>query len=111
MYIVHTTIPVDSEHEDRLQERIDDLVERSRNEDGTVRYRAMRDLSDPGLIRFFEQYETAEAAERHTESAAYRRFNEMLPEVANGDIETVQFETADVHTVEFSPSEAVSALD
>lgn len=111
MIVVHTTIPLDPDCGDEVMNRIDDLVERSRREDGTVRYRAMRDLTDPNLIRFFEQYEDPEAAEAHTESDEYRRFNELLPEVVDGEIETLQFETADVHAVEFTASEAVEALD
>ncbi len=111
MYVVHTTIPIDPERESDLREQIDALVERSRDEDGTVRYRAMKDLTDPNLIRFFEQYESPAAADRHTRSAEYRRFTERLPEVTSGEIETVQFETDDVQTVAFTASEAVDALD
>jgi len=111
VYVVHTTIPLDPDHADDVIDRIEDLVEQSRTEDGTVRYRATRDLSDPNLIRFFEQYEDADAAERHTESDEYRQFNEILPDVVSGPTETVQFETDDVHTVEFTASEAVDALE
>ncbi|MXR52900.1 antibiotic biosynthesis monooxygenase [Halovenus sp. WSH3] len=111
MYVVHTTIPLDPDCGDELVDRVDDLVERSRNEDGTVRYRAMRDLTEGNLLRFFEQYEDADAAEAHTNSEEYRRFNELLPEVVDGKIETLQFETDEVHAVEFTAADAVDALE
>jgi quinol monooxygenase YgiN len=111
MILVHTTIPLDPRREDELLGHIDDLVEHSRNEDGTVRYRALRDLTDPDLIRFVEQYEDADSAEAHTESEVYRRFVETLPDVVEGEIETVQYEIDDVAVAEFTAEEAVAALD
>lgn len=109
--LIHTTIPLDSEREEELIGRIDDLVEHSRTEDGTIRYHALRDLSKPKLIRFIEQYEDREAAESHTESDAYRRFIEKLPDVVDGEIETVQYEIADVAVTEFTATDAMAALE
>lgn len=63
------------------------------------------------MVRFFEQYEDATAAEAHTESGQYRRFIEALPDFVDGEIETVQFETDEVDVVEFTAEAAVEALD
>jgi quinol monooxygenase YgiN len=38
---------------------------------------------------FFEQYADVAAAERHQSTEAYRRFNEALPKLVDGDIEAV----------------------
>lgn len=111
MIVIHTTIPLDPTRRDEAMDRIAALVDHTRSEDGTVRYRATRDLSEPDTVRFFEQYEDAAAARAHTESEPYRRFVEALPDVVDGDIETLQFETATVDVVEFTADEAVAALE
>lgn len=111
MIVVHTTLPVAEDSDAQLRQYIEDLVAHSRSEDGTVRYRAMRDLTDPSLIRFVEQYEDADAAQKHTQSDAYRQFVEALPEAVDGTIETIQFAADDIDVTEFTAAEAVAALD
>lgn len=111
MIVVHTTLPVGADGDEQLEQYIEELVAQSRSEDGTVRYRAMRDLTDPSLIRFVEQYEDADAAQKHTQSDAYRQFVEALPEAVDGTIETIQFAADDIDIAELTPTEAVAALD
>lgn len=111
MYVVRTTIPFDPERREAVREVVADLVEQSRSEPGTLRYAASEGLTDPHTLRFFEQYEGEAALERHTESDAYRRFNETLPDVAAGEIETVQFEVESVRSATFTAEEAVAALE
>lgn len=111
MLVVHTTLPIDPDRREKAMEHVAEMVEYSRQESGTVRYRAMEDVTDPNVVRFFEQYEDAAAAEAHTDSEQYRQFVEALPEFVDGEIETVQFEADAVDTVEFSATEAVAALD
>lgn len=109
--VVHTTIPLEPESREEAINLVADLVEYSRTEDGTVRYRAMEDVTETSVLRFFEQYEDTAAAEAHTRSDQYRQFVTSLPDLVDGNIETVQFETDDVECVEFSATEAVAALD
>ncbi len=113
MILVHTTIPLGGDGESVLLDRIGTLVEHARAEDGTVRYRAARDLTDPTLVHFFEQYEDAAAAEAHTESAPYRRFVEALPGAVDGEIETVQCQVDDdrVGVTSFTAADAVASLE
>lgn len=111
MFVVHTTIPVNPDQREKAMEYITALVEHSESEDGTVRYYAVEDLLEPNLIRFFEQYDDAAAAETHTKSEPYRQFNMALPEFVSGTIETIQFETDDVNVMEFTAADAVDALD
>lgn len=103
---MHTSIPIAPNRREEALDRVGELVECSRSGDGTVRYRTMEDITDWNVIRFFVQDEDA-AAEAHTESAQYRRFVEGLTDLAAGQIETIQFETNDVQTVEFDAAEAV----
>ncbi|UPW01617.1 antibiotic biosynthesis monooxygenase [Halorussus gelatinilyticus] len=98
--VVHTTITFDAERRDEAIALVDDLVEQSRNEAGTVRYRAMTDIGDENTVRFFEQYEDEEAWTAHTESDHYRRFTDRLPELVDGTMETINLVDAEpnVHT-------------
>ena len=113
MIVVHTEIPVDTEHRADLLALTETLIERSADEPDTVRYRASTGVRDPNILRFFEQYANAAAAERHQSTEAYRRFNEALPELVDGDIETVQFEVDEtaVTTATFSAEAAAAAVE
>ena len=51
----HTTIRLKSSKRSKAMELIDNLREYSQAEDGTVHYRAMTDVSDSDVVRFFEQ--------------------------------------------------------
>jgi quinol monooxygenase YgiN len=109
--VLRTTIPLAPDRVEEATDYVSDLVGHSREEPGTVHYEAARDLAEPHLLRFFEAYEDAAAVEAHTDSAPYRRFVEALPELADGEIETRQFETDDITVTEVSAAVAVSALD
>lgn len=111
MIVVRTTVPIDPARRDEAMRYIDDLVDRSRSEPGTVRYEAVRPLDDSNTIRFFEQYEDVDAAEAHAESKPYRRFMRALPEFVDGEIETIQFETDAVSESSFSADEAAASVD
>lgn len=108
---VLTTIPVDQDCQETAMAYITDLVEQSKSEEGTVQYHAVEDITEPNLIRFFELYKDAEAAETHTKSEPYRQFTKALPEFVSGTIETLQFEMDDVSVAEFTATDAVEALD
>lgn len=111
MIINYTTIPFDPEQRDKAMERVRALVEYSKTENGTVRYRAMVDIDDPNVVRFFEQYEDTAAAEAHTKSDKYHQFVESLPDIVDGTIETVQIQSDSIEYAEFTAADAVAALD
>lgn len=111
MIVILTTIPIDPNQQETAMSYITALVEHSKGEEGTVRYYALKDITETHLIRFFELYDDAEAVETHTNSEPYRKFNEALPKFVSDTIETVQFETDDVSVAEFSAMDAVEALD
>ncbi|MEZ3115585.1 putative quinol monooxygenase [Halobaculum sp. MBLA0147] len=113
MIVVHTEIPIDPEREGAFRGIAAELVAHAeREEPNTVRYRASLSVDDPPVARFFEQYTGADAAETHQASEPYRRFNERLPALAAGEIETVQFEVPDdaVATATFAPEAAAAAV-
>jgi quinol monooxygenase YgiN len=53
--VLHATFPLDQATRDEALDVMEDLVEQSQNEDGILDYRAATDVSDPNLVRFFEQ--------------------------------------------------------
>lgn len=110
MIVVLTTIPVDSDCRETAMAYITNLVEHSESE-GTVRYHAVEDVTEPNLIRFFEVYDDTDAVETHTKSEPYRQFTKVLPEFISGTIETLQFETDDLSVVEFTATDAVDTLN
>lgn len=95
MIVLHASFPIDPERRDEALELVDDLVDQSQAEEGMIDYRATTDLQEPAVIRFFEQYEDAEAFEAHTQTAHFQEFEAALPDLLAGDPEIVRFEVDD----------------
>lgn len=95
MIVVHAAVPVTPERRDEAIDRVEELVEQTRQEPGAIEYRAMVDLEDENVIRFFEQYEDEAALEAHLESDHYLAFAEALPELMDGEPDVTQFEVTD----------------
>lgn len=108
MFVIQTTLSLAAGQRERALELVENLVNHSREEEGTVRYRATESLTEPETLHFFEQYEDRAAAERHTESSVYQEFAEALPELADGELETIQFETDEVEIFEYSAADATA---
>ena len=111
MIVIKTDIPVDPDRRAEALDVVETMVERSRTEDGTVEYWAATDVVESNVIRFFERYEDVAAAKAHTGTDHYREFVESLPDLADGELETVQFETdGEPHVSRFDAEEAVRAV-
>jgi len=92
MIVIHAAFPLDPATRDEALDLIEDLVEQSQQEAGTIDYRAATDVSDPNLVRFFEQYEDAAAFEAHSQSDHFQEFEEQLPDLLAGEPEVRRFE-------------------
>lgn len=92
MIVLHATFPLDPAKRDEALELIEALVEQSQQEDGMIDYRAAADVSDPNLVRFFEQYEDAAAFEAHSQTEHFREFEAALPDLLAGEPEIHRFE-------------------
>lgn len=102
MIVVHTSIPIDPDSYDDALAVVADLVERSRQEPGVVRYRATSDVTDEHTLRFFEQYEDRAAWEAHAESDHLEAFEARLPELVDGEMETVSVAGGDLRAYNFT---------
>ncbi|MFC6942769.1 putative quinol monooxygenase [Salinirubellus sp. GCM10025818] len=92
MIVLHAVFPLDPATRDEALGLIEDLVEHSRKEDGMIDYRAATDVSDPNVVRFFEQYEDAAAFKSHSQTDHFQEFEERLPNLLAGEPEVLQFE-------------------
>ncbi|WP_246985236.1 putative quinol monooxygenase [Halorientalis marina] len=92
MLVVHAAFPLDPEKRDEALDQIADLVEQSQAEDGMIDYRATTDLTDPNVVRFFEQYESEDAFVAHTQTDHFEAFEAALPEYLAGEPEITRFD-------------------
>jgi len=107
VFVVHTTIPLDPEQEARARSLATDLADAARDVEGVVRYRPALALGDDPALQFFEQYADEAAVEAKEALPEYDAFASALPELAAGDLETVQVETDDATAVQFDAEAAV----
>ncbi|WP_336037282.1 putative quinol monooxygenase [Halobacterium yunchengense] len=95
MIVLHAAFPIESEKLDDALSLADDLVEASNREPGTIEYRATTDVQDEHVVRFFEQYEDAEAFEAHTQTDHFQAFEDRLPDLLAGEPDVRRFEVSD----------------
>lgn len=100
MIVLHASFPINPDKWDEALELADELVAESNTETGMIDYRATTDIQDDHTIRFFEQYEDAEALKAHNETEHFQAFEEALPELLAGDPEVVKFEVSDATKLE-----------
>jgi len=112
VFLVHTEIPLDPDRRADALALVDDLAPAARDVPGVVRYRPAVSTEDDCVLQFFEQYADREAVEAKERLPEYRAFARALPDLARGDIETVQTALEEPPTaVEFDPAEAVPEDD
>ncbi|MFH5799246.1 putative quinol monooxygenase [Haladaptatus sp. CMAA 1911] len=99
---------MDPERRADALETIRTVTERSQTEDGVVNYWATTDVQNPNRVRFFEQYESVEAVEKHVETDHYAQFNDELADYVDGEMETIQARVEDVDTVQFGVEELLA---
>lgn len=108
MVIVHTSVPIKSEYRDQALAMTKEIAEKSRKENGIINYRAMTDITNPNILRFFEQYEGVETAKAHSQTDYYEEWIEALPDMVDGQLENSQFEINGApETIHFDIEEAV----
>lgn len=91
MIVLHASFPIDPDRRDEALDLVDDLVDQSQTDDGMIEYRATTDFQESNVIRFFEQYEDAEAFEAHTQTAHFQEFEAALPDFLADEPEVIQF--------------------
>lgn len=92
MIVLHAVFPLDPAKRDEALDLIEDLVEQSRAEEGMIDYRAATDVSEPNVVRFFEQYEDDAAFEAHSQTEHFKEFEASLPDLLMGEPDVLRFE-------------------
>jgi quinol monooxygenase YgiN len=100
MIVLHASFSFDPDRRDEALEMIEKLVEQSQTEDGMIDYRAATDVTDPNVVRFFEQYEDAAAFEAHTQTEHFQEFEAALPDLLAREPELLRFEVETVTELE-----------
>lgn len=100
MLVRHAEFALNPDRREEALDVIEELVELSRAEDGMIDYRAATDVSDPNVVRFFEQYEDAAAFEAHSQTDHFPAFEEALPELLAGEPAVTRFEVESGNTLE-----------
>ncbi|MDF9745140.1 putative quinol monooxygenase [Natrinema salsiterrestre] len=100
MIVIHASFPIDSDSRDEALDLIEDLVSESQQEDGIIDYRAATDVTDPNVVRFFEQYEDEEAFVAHTQTDHFQELEAALPELLAGEPEVTKFDVDSAEELE-----------
>ena len=100
MLVVRATFPVDPDRRDEALDRIETLVNGSRQEDGVVDYQVAADIEDENRFRFFERYENEAAFEAHAETEHFQEFEAALPDLLAGEPEVTQYDVESASEVE-----------
>jgi quinol monooxygenase YgiN len=101
MLFLQAAFPLDPASREEALDLIENLVEQSQQEDGMINYRAATDISDPNIVRFFEQYEDAAAFEAHSQTDHFREFEARLPDLLAGEPEVHRFEVDSTTELDF----------
>lgn len=94
MVIVAGFIDVDPDQRERFLAEKQDGIAESRAEDGCIEYVFSADSSDPGRIRIFERWESAEALGTHL--AALAAAPAEADPVARARVELLRYHVASV---------------
>lgn len=100
MIVLHAVFPIDPEKREQALDLVEGLVEQSNQEAGMVDYRVGADISEPNVLRFFEQYEDQAAFEAHTQTDHFQEFEAALPDLLAGEPDVRRFEVDDVSELE-----------
>ncbi|MDS0474330.1 putative quinol monooxygenase [Natrinema sp. 1APR25-10V2] len=100
MIVVHASFPLDPDSREEALELVDDLVDESQREDGIIDYRAATDVSDPNVVRFFEQYEDEAALGAHGQADHFQEFSAALPDLLAGEPTVTRFDVESAEDVD-----------
>jgi len=74
MLVVAGHVRIDPANAEKAQAAVVGVMEETRNEPGCISYVFSADLSEPGVYRIFEEWESAEALAAHFEAAHMATF-------------------------------------
>ena len=79
---------------EELFETVQGLAEKSRMEEGCLRYDFCEDVLEPGTFLFFELWRSREALQHHFTMPYFHAFAARIPDFAEGEPEILTYDTA-----------------
>jgi quinol monooxygenase YgiN len=96
MIIVSGTLKTTDERLDALAAPMSALIETTRGEAGCLVYAFARDVSEPGLVRIYEEWESREALAAHSKAAHVASWHAALAGAGGADVALQLVEVASV---------------
>ena len=92
MIIVSGSVRIRPEARDEATQAARTMVEATRAEAGCRTYRFSVDMADPTLVYLYEEWESAEALERHFATPHMGAFQQALPALLAGPVSIDRYE-------------------
>lgn len=86
MIIVSGTLKTTDQALDALAEPMRRLIEATRREEGCKVYAFARDVSEPGLVRIYEEWESRETLAAHSKAAHVADWHKALDDAGGADV-------------------------
>ena len=78
--------------EERLEEVLKSLIEPTRAESGCIDYTMHRDLEEPGVYYFYDNWRSQEDLDAHFEMPYMKRIIEMAPDLLAEPLKLIRLE-------------------
>lgn len=91
MIIIHGELEIDAASDATFVPLVQELVDKTRAEEGCLLYACARDLTNAQIFRFVEEWESGDALSAHMQSDHYRAFGRALRDVNVSRASIIQF--------------------
>ena len=87
MIILNVTITVKPGKKDQLISKMENLIKSTRLESGCISYDLYSSTSDENVLMMFEQWESKEALDSHTQTDHFKAFGKAIKEYLAKEME------------------------
>ncbi|MBI2708468.1 MAG: antibiotic biosynthesis monooxygenase [Actinobacteria bacterium] len=95
MIIVSGSLPIDADRRAEALDHVRAVAAATRDEPGNRTYRFTADLDDPGLLHFYEEWESGDALEAHNSAPHFVDFLGRIGPLVAGAPTGWRFEVTD----------------
>ena len=79
--------------EDKIQvfkDRVEDLIEKTRQEEGNISYELYQDVNNPQVLTFIEEWQSQEALKEHMRTAHFQETVPVLEDLLIEEMDEVE---------------------
>ncbi len=88
---------VRSDKIDEFKDKAEELIEKTRNEEGNISYELCQEVENPNILTFIEEWESQEALKMHMQT---EHFKNIFPELKKLLVEEMEEPEIDVYKLE-----------